>query len=322
MRRRLVALGCAAAALAAPATAGAADHLVLQADAAPLDTSALEPAARARLAGWGLRVFASADSVAEWFPGSPVPVATAADVSVELVRDRGGVREVHGTSDVVDVDAIEFDGSSGTLVAHVGAFDVDVGIQRVGAPTSTNETCPPFGVRARAPVRLSGAVELRTGTGFFGTVRATQVEGTIVYNVGGPGGACYSTAPPFPCVAERVVDSYPLGPPSVQAAWARGEGTVTVQSAGRLAGVLWGHVLSVTTRRSPFAGRATRLRIRVPPPLRGRLVYESRAPPVPAGSCGTVTRGVLGGRVEAAYRGFGVVRRSFRGAQVALFSVG
>jgi hypothetical protein len=89
------------------------------------------------------------------------------------------------------------------------------------------------------------------------------------------------------------------------------EGTVTLQSVSAVAGVPWEHVLSVTTPRSPFAGRATHLWINVPRPLRGRLVFEAQEPLAPAGTCGRIARGFLSGRIAGSFHGFGAVRRSF-----------
>jgi hypothetical protein len=82
---------------------------------------------------------------------------------------------------------ISFAGVSGSWktsgqLGNAGA--VDLAIEATGAPTPVDEAWGCRGAFARVPVRLDGALTLRTGTRFFKTIRRARLAGYVIFDQG------------------------------------------------------------------------------------------------------------------------------------------
>ncbi len=164
MRKLVVAI---AAALALPAGAQAADYVGLT-----VDKTKVAP-------GWTL---AGTHTSGSFYRGDEI-------FGLTLRRSFLGARgeEQHALRAHPKRSLISFDGRTGRWrtngqLGSVAA--IDMAITSTGTPTPTTDAWGCTGAFVRVPVRLQGALTLRTGTRFFKTIRRATLTGSVTYESG------------------------------------------------------------------------------------------------------------------------------------------
>jgi hypothetical protein len=299
MRGRLAALAVVAAAWAAPAEAGAADHVWLSVSPARLSD------------GWKLRAAVTSPD----FPSAnPMEI-----LSVKLEKNSARANELHALN-VHNVDAtMAFDGELGRwrTAGRAGrSLAIDMEIRSTSEPFAVpaGESLP-FGCRGsflRRAVNLHGTFVLRTATAAFRTIRRVHLTGWVTYNEGGSV-ECAQSSPTGCGSSTRLSASAPTG------------NHFSVDPTGRTLVVTfrdlgWDHVMFASNVDVSPAELPT-IRIRMPTrgPITGSLTFTAGDVEESVdGSCRVVTaQGLLTGRARITYTGWGV--RTFPGPLSATY---
>jgi hypothetical protein len=289
-----------AAALAAPAEAGAADHVWLS----------VSPASLAD--GWRLSAAVTSPDFSA-LAGNEI-------LSVKLQKRLSArVNELHALN-VHNVDAtMAFDGELGRwrTAGRAGrSLAIDMEIRSTSEPIAVpaGESLP-FACRGsflRRAVNLHGTFVLRTATAAFRTIRRVHLTGWITYNEGGAV-ECGQPSPTGCGSSTWLSATAPTG------------NHLSVDPTGRTAGVIfrdhgWDHVMSLSSVNVSATEPPT-IRIRMPTrgPVTGSLTFTaSDVKESVDGSCRVVTaQGLLTGRARITYTGWGV--RTFPGPLSATY---
>ncbi len=164
MRKLVIAV---AAALAVPASAQAADYVGLT-----VNKTKVAP-------GWTL---AGTHTSGSFYRGDEIFGLT---LRRSFLGARGG--EQHALRAHPKRSMISFDGRTGRWQTHGqlgGVAAIDMTITSTGNPTPTADAWGCTGAFVRVPVRLQGSLTLRTGTGFFKTIRRTNLAGFVTFENG------------------------------------------------------------------------------------------------------------------------------------------
>ena len=299
------------AALAAPGTAAAIDHVTLY--VAP--TTLSQP-------GWKL----SAAVV------GPTARAGRETFGITLTRKFGNGRgdEQHGLR-AAPTGTVSFDGRSGRWRARFGTVvAIGMTLTASGPAREIAESQGCRGAFATVPVRLRGSFVLRTGTSFFGTIRRLALAGSVTFNRGGP---VDCSAPAFqicsPSSVLTVVRQGPAGPAATLLLSPDAGGWLTLSFADRggtlPAGTTWYHVLRAERLGfDPLAGRPPSIAVDLPAALAvqgsGRFA-ATETTTATRGECRRVTTtGIFTGSFRARFAGWGARTVAFGRSELASFA--
>lgn len=201
---------------------------------------------------------------------------------------------------------ISFAGVSGSWktsneLGNAGA--VDLTIEATGVPTPVDEAWGCRGAFARVPVRLEGALMLRTGTRFFKTIRRARLAGFVIFDQG----AVNCDRPqPSECAASS---SFWAG--TAKSSVVAAPGAIVLQFrdpvAQSSAGAAWYHVMTVDGYDA-VTGSLPRLGVRGPSTtIRGNARFlAGEATQSRSGACLTTrTSGAATGSFSTTFVGWG-----------------
>ena len=254
-------LVAAAVAATTPEAAHAVDHVVLSVSPTAIPAPAGASARNARaVRAWRLLANVNGPEFGGGREGFGVTLER------RLLGGRGV--ELHALR-AQPAQTLSFDGRNGqwaTRGAVGSVVEIDMRVTAAAPLRGVGELLGCAGGFVARQVILRGRFVVRTGTGFFGTIRLSRLRGTITYNADGP----VTCNRPTPSCSARVELSGGAGGTRVSAASASG-GWFGIQFVDPLRFGAWYHVVTATGVHA-LAGRLPTLSLRAPRgvPVRAR----------------------------------------------------
>ena len=311
-RRRVVLIAAVGVALALPARAYAVDHAVL----------IISPAKLAAHPAWNVhaRIVDAAYSEQEIF-------------GVSLTRSflRGRAEELHefapasqGTF-TFDGQLGRWEGALGVVAGRSNAVTVKMDVTATGAPQPVAESQGCRGAFARVPVALQGTFALRTGTGFFKTIRRSSFTGEVIFNPGGQVDCTPLASTQCSAQSRSLSVFQPLASlSSAQVLMGTDQGgwMSLAFAERRVARSAWYHVMRIS-RFNPLSGQLPTISTRMPTklPIRGSGTFTARSTSTETKSgCQTISAtGLFRGTFRTSFAGWGARKLAVSSANSATY---
>ena len=313
---RTLVLAAAMAALAVPGRAEAVDLVVLHVAPTRLDTAASGP-----LAPW----LFSAAVVGARSPGSRETFG----VSLTRRSVDGRTEEIHGVR-AAPAGTVAFNGDAGRWRAQLGTtLMIRMTIAAAGREQPVEESQGCRGDLVTVPVALRGTFVLRTGTGFFGTIRRLALRGSVTYNRGGPlDCGAPASARCTPSTVFTASRRSAVVPAATVLLSPDAGGWLTLSFADRIAsapaGAAWYHVLRLERLGfDPLTGRPPTLAVDLPAalPVRGSGTFTAASTTESAGLCRRLeSTGAFTGSFQTRFAGWGDRIAAFAPADLARYA--
>lgn len=297
-RQRVVLVAAIAATLALPARAYAVDHAVL----------IISPTKLAAHPAWHVhaRIVDAAYAGQETF-------------GISLTRSflKGRAEEQHEFAPASE-RTFTFDGQHGRWDAALGvvggrsnAVTVRMDIAATGAPQPVGESQGCRGAFVQVPVALRGTFALRTGTGFFKTIRRSSFTGIVIFNPGGQVDCTPLASTECSAKSRSLSFSQALASSSsaqVLMGTNQGGWMSLAFADRRVVSSPWYHVMRIS-RFNPLSGQLPTISTRIPTglPIRGSGTFAARSTSTETkGECQTIsTTGSFKGTFHTSFAGWG-----------------